>query len=444
MLKAPFVYILVNPKQGDQFDITDMVTNFVYEESIEKDNMVEFDIVSNYVQLMSENEDLDKGAEILFTFGYSNGSKSEQHRALITDVEHIFSNLNINMKVRALDKGSVLKNTSSPQTYENATSTDIAKLIATRHNLQFRVDNTEKVWDSIPQGNLDDLSFLRKLAGQEKAGNYITYIKDDTLYFVRRGLDTPSLVTYTYGEGNNGIINFAPKWRESTADPSGHGATGIGFDPNKKEFNVSKETAESENEVISTGDYHLIYSSEGEHVANGTDNKSFDVQDFVTKNVKNGTEDLKTGGFDEIIQTGKQFVSGTHGTDLSDRVSGSKKANTQKVLEASLQLVGNPLLKVNALITMANVTKRYNGNWYVITCRHTISGSSFITDLTMNRNGSKKATKGKTTSKASQVNSTTGDTNGVNDDIIILQFNSEGERTADITKAGRYVPPQKI
>lgn len=446
-LKAPFVRVIVVPKDASrQINISDCITSFVYDESLDKDNMIEMDIASRFVDTLSDIEGLDRGAELLFTFGYSNGAKSVEHRAVITDLEHTFENMNINMKLRALDKGTVLKNTASSQVYENVTSTDIAKLIAARHGLKFNVDVTEKVWDKQPQGNLDDLSFLRKLAQQEQAGNYIVFIKDDTLNFVRRGLDTKSLITYTYGQGNNGIIKFTPKWRESTAGAEGLGSTGVGFDPLKKLFDVVGETAESDNEVISTEDYNLVYSADGDHIANGTDNESISVDGFLEQGTVDGKQSSDTDGsvLSNIVKTGKTFVSGDSGKGLSNSVASGKKAKTQRILEAGLLVVGNPLLKVNALLTMRNVTKRYDGNWYIIACKHTINGGSYLTQITLNRNGSKKATKGKNTKVAGSVNKTVGNTTGVEDKIIILEYNANGERTADITQARNYVPPQPI
>lgn len=443
MIKTPFIQIKINPKEGESYDIGYAVTKFMYEESIDKDNIIELEIASRYVTILSDLEQVQEGAELEYTFGYLGGSISTTHRAVITDLDHIFAYKNINLTIRALDKGSVLKKTSSSQMYENVTSSDIAQLIATRHGLDIKVDKTTKVWTKQPQGNLDDLTFLRKIASQEKSGNYIVFIKDNILNFVRRGLDTKSLITYTYGEGNNGILLFQPRWRESTATPDAMGSSSTGFDPIKKLFNIVEEKAESENEVITTGDYHLIYSADGEHVANGTDNESFSTEGAKTETSTNGNS-FAESGIEDIVKTGKQFVSGAFGDDLKDKNAGNKKAKTTKILEATLNLVGNPLLKINALLTMANVTKRYNGNWFIVSCRHTITGTSYLTETTLNRNGSKKPISGKSTKAADQPNKTTGDDNAVNDDVIILEYDANGNRTADITTANNYVPPQDI
>lgn len=445
-LKAPYLRVIVVPKEGEQFELSDRVTNFVYDESIEKDNMVEFSVSSRYDELIVEDERLEAGAEILFMFGYVGGARSQTHRAVITDIRDQFVNLNINLKIRALDKGAVLKKTSSSQIYENSTSTDIARIIAERHGLKINADNTTRVWEKQPQGNIDDLNFLRKLAQQEESGNYIVFIKDDTLNFVRRGLDTTSLITYTNGQGNNGILKFDASRRESTAEPEGLGSTGIGFDPLNKEFNISSESAESENNTIATDDFHLIYSADGDHLANGTNNESIDIEGFVETQTKDGTGDsaFQKSGLSDIIRTGKQFVSGAFGKDLTNKVASGKKAKTQKILTATLTVVGNPLLKVNALLTMKNVTKKYDGNWFIISCKHSINGSHYITENTLNRNASKKAIKGKNTKVAAQANKTQGDTVEVDERVVILEFDADGNRTADITEAGNYVPPQDI
>ena len=442
-VKSPFVKLwVVSQDTGEDIDISDKISRFVFEDSVAIDNMVEFTIIPKYTEVIVEDSDVVEGATIKFQYGYIGGATSVIRSAVIKDVEPDFKSTVVKLMVRALDKGRVLKNTTSNKVWINLKSTDIAKAIADRHKLKVQVDVTTRVWEYYPQGNLDDLTFLRKLADEEQAGNYIVYIQDDTLFFVRRGLDTASRVTITFGQGNNGLIGFKPRYRESTAPTEGAGSSIVSFDFENKKTVVAESKPENEEENITLDDYDLLYSDTGDFIAEQTNTES--VNPDAVGN------DFGESGLPDIIETGKKIMDmATNPDEVAAKVNSAKKSGTFKVLEGSLRMQGTPNLKPNEIITLKRFFTKYSGNWLIEKIRHEIQGgASYISTLTINKNGSKKPSS-KNTAVAKVSNKTRGaeetQTNDVGqDDIILLEFDANSNRTADITQSGAYVPPQDI
>jgi arginine exporter protein ArgO len=98
--------------------------------------------------------------------------------------------------------------------------------------------------------------------------------------------------------------------------------------------------------------------------------------------------------------------------NLKDGSSQKKKNATVKVLEATIKCEGNPTIKLNEVITVSNVAKRYQGNWYVVGVENTIAASSaYFTNLKLSKNGTSKSTKddnGKESKVAGKVNKSKG------------------------------------
>ena len=439
-----FVRIDVVLDDGTFQSITETITNFRYEESIEKDNLVLFDVITPYSNLFQVNENIKLGAKIRFVFGYTAGATSPVHTGRITDIEHDFSGVNINMKVRALDLGNAMKKVNSSYVYENKTSSDIAIEIADRYGLNPVVDPTDKVWESMPQGNIDDLNFLRKLADLETAGNYIVFIRDDELHFVRRGLDTRSLFHYKYGQGNNGILRFTPRWRESTASPgAGTSVTAASFNPETGKFEGAEDSGENDN--IATDEFKLLWSGDGDFLGGQNENESINasIDELLADGFEEGESqfgNLEDTGIGDMVKTGKKMLTGAN---IKERAASIQRAATFKVLEADLKLVGNPSIKVNAVITLSRTLPEYDGNWFVKEATHEFNGTEYTTKLKMSRNGSKKPVKEGVT-PAEIINKTVGKEQGEEDEIILLQFDENGTRTADITRSNKYVPPEPI
>lgn len=227
-MKAPIVRVFI---QKNKRDLSDRIESFRYEDCLNEDDIVELNIKTGYVLDTADDDDIVAGTIIQYQFGYAGLVLSETHRARITDIEVTYAE-RIKMKIRATDMGSVMKKSSSLKIWKNVTSTQIATEIAERYDLVAKVDETTKVWTSLPQGNKSDFKFLSELAAKETAGDYIFYIRSGELHFEKRGLDKTAMQSYAYGQ--EGVISFAPKYRESTAGNATNSAKTVAVDGETK------------------------------------------------------------------------------------------------------------------------------------------------------------------------------------------------------------------
>jgi len=233
-MKQPFVKIHI---KSNKRDISDRVERFKYEDSLKEDNMVELNIKSNYAFEMADDNDIVTGAIIQFQWGYVGEVSSDVHEARITDVEVTYGE-RVKMLIRALDMGVAMKKATSLKIWRQKTASQIAQEIAVRYDLEAVIDETDQVWDDIPQGNKSDFDILKDLSQKEVDGDYVFYVSANKLHFVRRGLDKKARFQFKYGE--EGVISFAPKWRESTSNSSGTSTKTVAVNPKTKKTVVSK------------------------------------------------------------------------------------------------------------------------------------------------------------------------------------------------------------
>jgi hypothetical protein len=99
------------------------------------------------------------------------------------------------------------------------------------------------------------------------------------------------------------------------------------------------------------------------------------------------------------------------------------KRNNEKILEATLNIEGNPLLKLSDIITISNVALRHSGNWKIEKISHALGSNAYMTTVTLSKNGTTKAS-----NKDEVTTPSTGTT--VN--------KTEGKGTGDTKKTVKY------
>lgn len=233
-MKQPFVKIHL---KSNKRDISDRIEKFRYEDTAKEDNMVELKIKSDYAFQMADDNDIVTGAIIQFQWGYVGEVSSDVHEARITDVEVTYAD-RVQMIVRALDMGVAMKKATSLKIWRQKKASQIAQEIAVRYDLEALIDETDQVWDDIPQGNKSDFEFLKELSQKEADGDFVFYISGNKLHFVKRGVDKDAKWQFKYGE--EGVISFAPKWRETTANSAGTSTKAVSVNPKTKKTTVTK------------------------------------------------------------------------------------------------------------------------------------------------------------------------------------------------------------
>lgn len=369
-MRAPYFRIYIGTR-----DISQFVEGLSYEDAVDEDNLVVMAIDYKYAMTLADDADFATGKMVKFQFGFMGEQVSELHKARITDVAHKYRE-RVTMNVKCLDLGTVVKKSTSQKIWKNLTSSEIAQEIAADYGLEAEVIKTVKKWANIPQGNKSDLDFLKYLAAREEGGNFITFIRNGTLYFTNRSIKEESRVTFAYAYGDGAVVSFDPTVKESSQSSKGVKTSATYIDP--KSGAVAKEDVDNKTETKTgtTGNYKVYYGETG-----------------------------KLKGTQRVGKPDTQPVADkTEATNLANH---SKKKASLEGVTAKLVIEGNPLITPNCVITMKNVAKKHLGNWYVKKVSHSIKGGSYTTTLDLAQNGS-KIKPSSTAEKTADANTTVG------------------------------------
>lgn len=441
-MKAPFFKVYID---GNNEEITEYVESFSYEDCMKEDSFLNLTVYAKFAMALADDPRIKTGTNLLFQFGYLGGKISQLHRVRVTDITHKY-NERITMDIKCLSVGNFARKVESNKVWKDVTTQDIVATIANKYGLIAETDNPQTHWDNLPQGNKSDIAFLEELAGKEDGGDWVTYIRNKTLYFVHRKLDGKSVISYTYGDGDGVVISFEPSQKESTkGNGASNGVSSTAIDP--KTGNIKDILTNNTNELnkMDLSKYEKViqydrYKDKTKDGKTGSYNsaKNTVVRDRInaytaTRNqliierqkecdvIKNGTKpdydkinriDQSLASlskqFDNYPDVQKKFIepypSGTNPTrQMQSSTSAAKKSSDLGGLKATLTIEGNPLLVPNSVITMKGVAKVHSGNWFVEKVTHDISTSGYTCNLELAKTGSNVGTK-----KAANTNKSNG------------------------------------
>lgn len=409
---APYKKVWLEQPDGSQLDISDMVSSIKYSRDIEKENELSFSVEQNYIQTLTDELPIVRGQVVFVQFGFKGGERSNVFRCRVVDIAHKYST-KVQMSVKCRDEGSVLKKSASARVWRNVTTSEICKQIAQIYGLEFVGDETTFVWDSFPQSQKDDWSFLQEVVKKEESGNYWVYVDSGKLYLERRGLDKASVLSFVYGQGDK-IMSFDVSIQEKNSAATSAAGTEIsGFDPDKKEEIKESILPGTENENIDLGDYKWVFSAQGE----------------IQNRPQGG------GILDDVLKehlTGKKIVSSqTNPGEIKNEANYTKKQATFKQMVGTLKIVGEPSMMLNSVITMQGVLKVHEGNYLITGIEDDVTTGGYVTTLKMVKNGTAKPT---STQKqlsnqqlGEQVNQAKGWLKNETKERVAI-FNSDGER----------------
>ncbi|MDF2615502.1 MAG: hypothetical protein K0Q47_157 [Sedimentibacter sp.] len=260
-------------------------------------------------------------------------------------------------------KSSPAVKTSNPlaqksRVWKKKTYSEIAKSIATEMGLLADIQTTKIKYDSVPQTNEDNIEFLRRLA--KKIG-YTVNIYGDYLFFRKQDYSSKTQRTLVYFiDGAGEVEKFSPSIKTSGSTSAASSST---VDPASKSEVSSKSNG--------TKDTHL--------------GKYSYVVDGITGEEKRVLTPESSASNDSV----KTNTDSDTSTSTNSKMSSSEK----KWQEAEITCVGIPEIEAGKLVTIKGVGKRWSGNWYVKTVRHTLDSDGYRTVLECTRDASGKAAK---------------------------------------------------
>lgn len=400
-MRHHFIDIKIAGKTVDR----DLITYFKYDDSISFDSMLEFRLEGGVELKDSINSgEYKSGKTVIFSFGIVGGTVSENHVGILVDMDSQYKSKGLmSVTIRVFDKGTVLKRSENTTSWDGYKASDIVKEIAAKYNLGYEVENTTKVYKSMPQAGYNDFEFIKYLASLENG--FIFYLKANSLYFKNRNLDTESKITYTYG-ADDAVLNFTSSFRDSLAKA----------ETNKIETTDRTKDKSTSDKVVSRENVSEVDMNLGE----------FDL-------------DYLSGTFEDRIK--RRIVVPEYQTEevtsLTDNII---KETKLKTLVGTLLLEGDPIRQSDEVITLAgDLLDMDMGNWYVERVVHTISGM-YTTQLNIAKNAItvKKDALGVNPSKSANNNKSVG---AVEEDYITLVVYDavDGKPTGYETKAGVFI-----
>ena len=390
-MKAPYYKVYI---EGE--DITEFVETITYEDTTEEDNIIKLKVYQKYAFQLADDDKFITGKIVSMQFGFIGSTVSELHKARITNITHKYAQ-RITMNITCLDLGTQIKKTTSKKIWKSITTSQVANELAIKWGLEAEVTDTTKVWDSIPQGNKSDLDFLRYLVDREGNGNFITYLRNQTLYMLERSVKDASKITYTYGYGDGVMVSFTPKLKESSATGDVNQTAVLDIDDKTGTVTASVVDNTTEASTGTTGKYKIQYDA-------NTGKELGRINDSTT-------------------DIGKANSSPVADADEATSLANStKKKASLNLMTAILVIEGNPLLTPNSIITINNVAKRHLGNWLITKVKHVVNSGAYLTTCEMNSNGVKS--KKLSNTKADDSNTTEGG-DRVDDKVKLRVYSGE-------------------
>lgn len=412
-MKTPIVKVFIKDSGRD---ISDFVESVRFEQALEVDNYAEFDLRAGTNFTIVDDDDIVSGTILRFQFGYLGQEMSPLHEIRITDIDTDYGQ-RVKFKVKCLDLGNVMRKVSEQTIWKQLTSSQIAEQIASKYGLTPQIQATTYVWPVLPQGNRDDFELLTYLASKESNGDFVFHIQNNLLIFEKKDFDKASTVKYTYGVN---IVSFKPKLREAKQSGAANNVNVLSVDAlTKQKINVSNTDTST---LLGDNPMKLIMGdtpTKTDKAATKTVNKdtSYDFNGVPVKKGSSSTENASRLGevVASILAKKTVFSPSSDRNEMQNLANSTFKRNNEKILEATLNIEGNPLLKLSDIITISNVALRHSGNWKIEKISHSLGSSAYTTTVTLSKNGTTKAANKDevtTTATGTTVNKTEGNGTG--------------------------------
>lgn len=271
-----------------------------------------------------------------------------------------------------------------------------------------------KVYENIPQAGKTDAALLKEYLAKQKGG-YILDTRDDEITIRRRNFNQAPIKTYTYGGDKGDIISFKPMSKIRSKKSKAMAVGVAGWDPLNKNTYAGTITGLSDsNPTLAKFRQMLRFYTDLSNQPGGgvlkveqpikiaqpylgsIESRSDHAQDYtkvdlglysrVTVNDKVAALKKAMDNYIKTLQNGAYDPSG-NAEDGYNNAFNERKAAELKMNPATATVYGDPTITVGKIITILGVSKKYSGNYYIISADHRVRSNGFITELQMVRQG---------------------------------------------------------
>jgi phage protein D len=343
-------------KTGELTDVTDRVTNFVYED---RENG------TDKLSLTVDNFDLKQfDEEIFVTGGYLQvawgvGSNVAQTRRML--IKKVTGGMTL--QVEAHNEASVMDSVYKRRVFKSVRRSDVVRKIVEEYRIRAPdIQDSDEVFDEIAQSNLTDAQFIRKLAHLE---GYQFYLDANGVHFHERRIDQAPRKEYIwYTDPKEGeIISFSIE-NDVTRRPSQVKVCGrdpltkeriCGVGSNKTDLDryvLATNTATGSYPDLTPDEEQLLYDQGA--VSNATVPTGMSYALEIPSNVQTKA--------DAEREAKKRF-----------------RLKAQGIVKLNMSLRGDPSFQAKTIIKVSGLGKRISGKYYVKKVKHSLSASGGYT-----------------------------------------------------------------
>lgn len=272
---------------------------------------------------------------------------------------------------------------------------------------------------NVPQANKSDLQILKQVGQREKNGPWIVETRDDTITLKKRNFLKKPYRTYTYGDSYGELLEFTPESKNRGRQGSSSNVGFSGWSPRDKTFFSGNSHAGDGSPTLTKAlemlDFYKGEVNKGKgktvignrvsrpylpfinpiNIGNKVDNAGSYTK---RRNVVEITIDDKVSALQKAIddyrgavqQRKKELYSslGMNPVSALDQASNTRRSSELKKNQVTATVWGDPQIVPGMIITIAGISKKYSGNYYILKATHTINkGDSYTVELGLSRQG---------------------------------------------------------
>lgn len=350
-------------------DIAHRVLSVEYADDEKKTDLLKLSLDNKDLALF-DHEIFDKDTLLEVAWGYV-GNMCPVRKVIVQKVTG-----NTTLTVEAQDMGCLLNKVAYTRVYNDASRSDVARLIALAYGFSedgLHVEDTEVVYTAISQAGITDAQFLKKLADLE---GFEFYLDHDGFHFHPRRLDQKPVraVTYYLPPDVGDVLSFGV---ESDVSNKKGAVTAAGRDPkNKTDVRATADTTNTPRTTLAAASE--VTSPQASQVPE----KVVDLTTGETKTVYRPAAAPAPTAASATMPT-----TATSNAQAQRQAQGALKRAQQAQLTLTLNLVGDPHMAAKSVLEVRGLGKRLSGLYYITEAKHTLGSSGYTTSVKCKRDG---------------------------------------------------------
>lgn len=383
----PSVSLRVNGKPAD--DITERMTSFEFHDHLKKVDMAKFHLTDVEGEF-SNDPRFESDTPWEFRWGYPTDMSSPRTMLLKFWEPRYTERGEVEITVTLMGGGAEMLRVESAKNWGKIATSEVAKRMAKRHKLKFKIENSnDKDVPIIQPNGVSDFLFLHQLADRI---DYEFFVDNGTLYFRSKDTSRGEEPRLSFVYGGVGVPTLLKSFEPVIKVTKKGKVKGLAADTGKGRKNPEVTTSSTKNPLGKTMG------------APPTEPKNpVDADARVSTSAK--TQTLVKGGrrrFDLISgnliaiegdQANKTVTTPeTAPAKVKKLVQAHRRDALERAVEARATMIGTPRIRAKATFTFAGIDRRLAGVWYIKEAVHKIAAKAYEVSCELHKGAYSKGT----------------------------------------------------